>query len=200
MERPMRCHTSARGAALVDVVFTCGLIATLAAVAIPTLHAARERDAALLAARHLASRLHSLRIEALRRNRAVALRFDSADPGRLAAFVDGDGDGVRQTDVDAGLDSPLGVEMHVRDLFDAASVAVPTTVPAPDGVGSIAAGSDPIRIGSSDFVSFSAAGSATSGTIYLTSGGTQVCVRVFGATGRIRVLRFDRGTLSWRYD
>lgn len=199
----MNCEpaTSTRGAALLDVIFTCGLIALLAAIAIPSLHASRERDAAVMAARHLATQLQLLRVEAIRRNRHVAMWLDPERVGRYRTYVDGDGDGVLQADVDSGIDVALEREAHLAQYFALVSFRVPLDVPAPDGPGTIPALSDPIRIGSSNFVSFSPVGSATSGTLYLAGdGGTQTCVRIFGATARIRVLRFDRGTRAWRQD
>jgi Tfp pilus assembly protein FimT len=194
-------NPSSRGAALLDVIFTCSLIALLAAIAIPSLHASRERDAAVMAARHLAAQLQLLRVEAIRRNRHVAMRFDPDSPGRYQPFVDGDGDGVLQADVDSGIDAALHGTAHITQFFDAVALRVPVDVPAPEGAGVIAALSDPVRIGSSNFLSFSPHGTATSGSIYLAGrDGTQLCVRVFGATGRLRVLRFDRGTGAWRQD
>jgi hypothetical protein len=187
-----------RGLALLDVIFTCGLIAIMAAIAIPSLRAARDRDAALMAARFLAGKLNLLRIEAVRRNRIVAMRFDPDELGHFAAYVDGDGDGVRERDVDDAVDIRIDAEGHVSDYFALASFRVPLAVPAPDG-GVIEAGSDPVRIGISNFLSFNPVGTSTSGTIYLASSdGTQVCVRVFGATGRVRVLWFDRASRAWR--
>ena len=189
------------GAALLDVLFTCSFIALLAAIAIPSLHASRERDAVEMAARHLASRMNLLRIEAIRRNRYVAMRFDPDDIGLYATFVDGDGDGVLQSDVSNGVDAALDREARVADNFASVAFRVPIDVPSPDGGGVIAAESDPIRIGKSNFVTFSPLGTSTSGTIYLAGrGGTQLCVRIFGATGRIRVMRFDPGTAKWRQD
>lgn len=190
-----------RGAALLDVIFTCGLIAILAAIAIPSLHASRDRDQATLAARQLASKLHLLRVEAIRRNRAVAMRFDPADIGRVVPYVDGDGDGVREQDIINGVDPPLDRDTHVSDTFATVSFRVAQTVPAPDGSEILAVNSDPIRIGNSNFVSFSPLGTCTSGTIYLAGrGGAQLSVRVFGATGRIRVLRFESSSGTWRAD
>jgi hypothetical protein len=192
---------SDRGAALLDVIFTCSLIVLLVAIAIPSLHASRERDASLMAARVLANKLNSLRIEALRRNRAVAMRFDPDELGRFGSFVDGDGDGVLQQDIDGAVDPRLEEDAHVSQLFSLVSFDVPIDVPAPDGQGTIAARSDPVRIGNSNLLSFSPLGTSTSGTIYLAGrAGTQVCVRVLGVTGRIRVLRFDRATGAWRQD
>jgi Tfp pilus assembly protein FimT len=194
-------YRCAQGAALLDVIVTCGLVAILASVAIPSLRASQDRDAALLAARHLASRLNLVRIEALRRNRLVALRFDPEDIGRVAAYVDGDGDGVREQDVAAGIDAGIESATHVKHHFSTVAFRVAADVPAPDGNGMVVADSDTVRIGKSNFVSFSPSGSCTSGTIYLAGdAGTQVAVRIFGATGRIRVLRFDPGTASWSED
>lgn len=190
----------ARGAALVDVIFTCSFIALLAAVAIPSVHASRERDAAVMAARYVASKLQLLRIEAMRRNVVVAMRLDPLDIGRFAMYFDGDGDGVSQHDVASGVDPALEDASHVTAQFPRVGLRIPITVPAPDGVGVLTADSDPVRIGNSNFVSFGPLGTSTSGTIYIAGAGTQLCVRIFGATARIRVLRFDRATGSWRQD
>ena len=190
-----------RGAALLDVIFACALVVVLAAIAIPSLHASRDRDASLMAARHLASKLSLLRVEAIRRNRSVAMRFAPDDLGRFAVYMDGDGDGVLQQDIDGGIDAPLESEAHVTHYFDSVSFAVARDVPAPDGNGIISAGSDPVRIGNSNLLSFSPHGSATSGAVYLAGrDAAQLCVRVLGSTGRVRVLRFDRARGEWRQD
>jgi Tfp pilus assembly protein FimT len=190
---------SARGAALVDLVFTCGIVAVIAGIAIPTIHAARDRDTTRMAARFLANRLHAARYESLKRNACVAIRFDPVDVGRFVVYVDGDGDGVLQSDIDGGIDVALGPESRLSDVFAAATLAILRDIPDPDGSGTLIANSDPIRLGSSNFLSFSPIGSATSGTIYLAgAGGAQAAVRVMGATGRMRVLLLDVGTRTWR--
>jgi Tfp pilus assembly protein FimT len=188
-----------RGVALIDLVFTCALILVLAAIAIPTLQVSRERDAARMAARHLAHKFQLLRVEAVRRNRTVAMRFDPDDLGHVATFVDGDGDGVLQSDIDRGIDTPLDAATHLRGFFAGVELRVASTMPMPDGTGVIAADSDPVRIGNTNLVSFSPLGSSTSGTIYLSArDGSQMCVRLLGSTGRVRVLWFDRASATWR--
>ena len=70
-------------------------------------------------------------------------------------------------------------------------------LPAIDS-GSEPPGSDPIRLGISNSVSFSSLGTATSGTIYLTGRSrAQYAIRVFGGTGKIRVYRFNRQSGKW---
>jgi hypothetical protein len=187
--------------ALLDVVFTCALIGVMVAIAIPSLYASRERHAAVMAARYLAARFSVLRIDAVRRNRTMAVRFDPDDLGRFGTYVDGDGDGVLEADIDAGIDVQVDDDIDISSLFTLVSLRVPIDVPAPDGNGIIAADSDPVRIGNSNLVSFGPVGTATSGTIYLAGrDGTQTAVRILGATGRVRVLRFDRANDAWRQD
>jgi hypothetical protein len=57
--------------------------------------------------------------------------------------------------------------------------------------------SDGIRVGSSRILTLGPDGTATSGTLYLHGRRGQYAVRVLGATGRTRVLRFDTGTGRW---
>ncbi len=188
-----------RGAALVDLLFTCGVAAAIAAIAVPAVHATRDRDAARMAARYLANRLQVVRLEALRRNVTVAMRFDPVAIGRFGPYMDGDADGVRQADVDDGVDQALSAEGLLTDVFDSVTFRIPRDVPDPDGAGTLTSGSDPLRIGASTFLSFSPIGSATSGTIYLAAAnGPQMAVRVMGATGRMRVLWFDLASQQWR--
>jgi type II secretory pathway pseudopilin PulG len=193
--------SSESGAALIDLVVTSALMVVMAAVAIPTLQATRQRDAARMASRFLAQRLQMLRIEAVRRNRNVALRFDPDDPGRISTYVDGDGDGVLERDIEVDVDTIVIAESRLSDYFGAVSLRVAATVPAPDGIGTVLAGSDPVRIGNTNLLSFSPLGSATSGTIYLAAqSGPQMCVRILGTTGRVRVMWFDAASGTWRRD
>ena len=47
--------------------FFLGVIAIVAAIAIPTLHASRDRDSVRMAAQYLGLRMQSARLEALKR-------------------------------------------------------------------------------------------------------------------------------------
>jgi Tfp pilus assembly protein FimT len=187
-----------RGAALVDLIFTCGLVAIVAAIAIPTLHASRDRDSVRMAAQYLGQRMQAARLEALKRNVVVSFRFDPDELGRFGVYADGDGDGVLQRDIDAGTDQRLAPDARITDNFADVAFALDANLPDPDGGASLMAGSDPIRIGSSNLLSFSPLGSATSGTIYLAGrGGQQACVRIVGSTGRLRILWFDAARRRW---
>jgi Tfp pilus assembly protein FimT len=189
----------ARGAALIDVVVSCAVLVVVFAITVPSWRVTRDRDATRMAARYVAQRLQMLRVDALRHNANVAMRLDPGDLGRFGAYADGDGDGVLQRDIDDGIDPALASEVHLADYFAGVSFRVVSDVSSPDGDGIIVAGSDPVRIGNTNLLSFGPMGSATSGTIYVAAGsGTQMCVRVLGATGRVRVMWFDAATRAWR--
>ena len=86
----------------------------------------------------------------------------------------------------------------VKRQVAAVSVGILDGVTEIDGHALLAAGSDPVRFGSSDLLSFSPIGSATAGTFYIRGRRKhQMAVRVLGVTGRVRVLGFDFRTAQW---
>ena len=192
---------SARGVALVDVLAAASLSVIVAGIAVPTIGGALDRERTVVGAQHLAGQLQRARLESLKRGTPVALRLAVVDDGRteMRLFVDRNGNGVAERDIDRGLDLPLGaaawLDQHARDV----SLRINQVVDDISGTGQLAPGDDPLRIGSSALVTFSPLGGATSGTMYVSARrGPQMAVRVFGATGRIRVLTFDARARQWR--
>jgi type II secretory pathway pseudopilin PulG len=167
---------------------TMTIAATLAAVAIPQLLGSIDRSRALAAARYLSARMALARTQAVRRSATVALRFDEDQRGfTFGVFVDGNGNGVRTGDISTGIDTRLDPPTRLSDLFPGVTIAL--------SEGSF---EDPVRIGSTSLMSFTPLGTATSGTIYLRGrDGSQFAVRVLGATGRTRVLRYATATREW---
>ena len=188
-----------RGAALIDVVSAAALCAVMAAIAVPVVGGTLDRERTIVGAQSLAADVQRARIEALKRSASVALRIEVVD-GRtsLQLFSDGNGNGVLQRDIDRGIDLPLGpagwLDDHARDV----SLRINQTVPVIGGSGTLAAGSDPLRIGNTSLLAFSPLGSSTSGTLYVSATiGPQMAIRVYGATGRVRVLMFDAQAQAW---
>ena len=128
------------------------------------------------------------RSHAVMRSTNVALRFDERPSGiTFRMFADGNRNGVRTSDITSGVDRPLDSSASLSDLFPGVAIAV-----------SDAVGGDPIRIGSSNLLSFTSAGTATTGSIYVRGrDGSQFVVRILGATGRVRVQRYDPRTQVW---
>ena len=149
------------------------------------------------AARHVASLVHATRAEALKRGVHVALVFQSSSGGyRFAMFADGNYDGVRTADVAAGADRQVSAWVRIGDQFPGTAFGIIPGVADPDS-GTTLSGS-PLKIGGSSMLSFGPAGGATSGTVYLRGPASQqYAVRLLGATGRCRLLRFDFGERRW---
>lgn len=192
--------TDPRGFTLIEAVVTTGLALTLSAVALPIVGGTLERERTIIGARVLAGQLQRARLESLKRARGVAVRLEqSGNRTAMQLFADGDADGVRQADIDRGIDPPLSprefLDQHARD------VALRINQPITDAgaTGNLQAGDDPLRIGNTALLAFSPLGSATSGTLYVSGRrGPQMAIRVFGGTGRVRVLTFDAQTRRWR--
>ena len=110
-------------------------------------------------------------------------------------FVDGNGNGIRSAEITAGVDRPLENPRQLSDDF--ANVRFGLEIGRPDVDGVRNASADGVRIGSSRILTVSPDGTATSGTLYVLGRRAQYAVRVLGATGRTRVLKYDTGAGAW---
>jgi prepilin-type N-terminal cleavage/methylation domain-containing protein len=195
--RTLRGYRSDTGGfTLLELLLVVALAVVLAAAAVPMTNAALDEIHTASAARYLAGRIMSTRMDAIRRSAAVALRFVASTPDyTFGPYADGNGDGVRTADIARGVDRPLAPAQQLRDQFPGVAFGLLAGIPDADGA---AAGSpDGVRIGSARILTMSPEGTATSGTLYLRGRQAQYAVRVLGATGRTRVLRFDRGARTW---
>lgn len=183
---------------LLDLVFALGLSATLAGVAVAQTLGSLDDMRATAAARYLSTRLQQARLQAIVRGHRVALRMDQIGHGySVAGFVDGNRNGVLSADIQAGIDRPIDRPETLDQRFPGVGFGVLPGLPPVDPGGS-PPGSDPIRTGASDMVTFTPTGTATSGSLYILGRSrTQMAVRVFGQTGKTRVLRFDARHGQW---
>jgi type II secretory pathway pseudopilin PulG len=182
---------------LIELLFVVGLAATLAAAAVPQLDASMDEFRAAGAARHVASRLQQARVRAITRSRDTALRVTKDARGYVMAVIeDGNRNGVLSRDIQDGIDTIVSPTERLNDQFPGVDFGA---VPAIPGVeGSTPPGSDPVRLGSSDAATFTAIGTATAGSLYLRSrGNAQYVVRIYGETGRTRILRYNPRTHTW---
>ena len=171
------------------------------ATAIPALAGALSRGRVAAAARELASGMARLRSEAIATGARRGMRLTWSG-GRYvwAEYSDGDGDGLRADDIAAGRDPLVRGPSDLQSRYDGVDfglldVAIPEV---PPGGGVLPPFSDPVRFGRSDIVTFTPAGTSSSGTLYVSDGKDAVmAVVLYGGTGRIRIWRFDRNAGLW---
>lgn len=200
----MRCLRAfpVRGYTLVELLIVLAVFGLVAALGVPPLLDATARLRVSLAASEAASALRLARITAVRSRRHVAVRFERRE-GTVgwAVFGDGDGDGVLNRDIAEGIDPRLQAWLPLRRIGGSVELGFPPGPPPRDPASGrrLDRLDDPIRFNRSDMVSFSPIGSSTPGSLYLTDGKRQLAaVRVFGRTGKVKVMVYDRETESWR--
>jgi Tfp pilus assembly protein FimT len=191
--------TDAGGAALIDIVIASALCVVMMAIAVPVVGGTLERERTIVGAQYLSGQLLRARLDSLKRARSVAVRIEMiGERTQLQLFADGNGNGVLQRDIDRGLDPALTQPEWLDDQARDVSLRVNQAIKDVAGTATIAAGDDPLRIGNTALLTFSPLGSATNGTLYVAAHrGPQLAIRVFGATGRVRVLMFDTQTRLW---
>ena len=193
--------TDARGAALLDTLFASALCVTMTAIAVPVIGGSLDRERTIIGAQYLAGQLQRARLESLKQARSVAVRLEIVDErARLQLFADGNGNGVSQRDIDRAIDPPLAPPEYLDDRSRDVSLRINQRLVDVSGAGQLDPGDDPLRIGNTALLAFSPLGGATSGTLYVAAHrGPQMAIRVFGGTGRVRVLMFDAQARQWRH-
>ncbi len=190
---------SAKGFTLVEIVFVMGVIGVVSAAAAPQMLAGLDEWRTLGAARYVATRLHQARMEAAVRSADAAIRFVQVGAVyEYSTFVDGNRNGVRTLDIAAGVDREIHPKERLADKFPGVEFGALPGLPAVDPSAG-PPGTDPIRLGSTNIVTFTALGSSSPGSLYVRGRGqVQYVVRVFGETGKIRVLKFYPGSREWK--
>lgn len=178
-----------RGHTLLELLLILGFAAVLTGTAAAGAHQSIARARGLVAARYLAARMTMARTQAAAWGAAVALRFEPTPDGpSFSVYRDGNRNGVQTAEIARNVDVQVEPPVLLSERFPGVRIGVAPAV----------AVSDPVHIGETTILTFSPAGTATSGTIYIAGpDGTQWGVRVLGATGRTRVLRHDPGRDEW---
>ena len=192
----MRRTRQDEGLTLLELVFVVALAAVLTGVAVPLTGDALDDARTGAAARYMAGQIVSSRMDAINRSRSVALRFEVSTPDyRVGRYIDGNGNGVRVAEIRRGVDPPDGISKQIGDDFPNVRFGLAEGLPDADGVRGT--GTEGVRIGTAKILTMSPDGTATSGTLYLQGRRAQYAVRVLGATGRTRVLKYDTGRRTW---
>jgi len=186
------------GYSLIELLFVLSTVATVGAIAVPPLFAAIDEYRTAGAVRYISTRIQRTRMEAASRSTNVAMLFARERAGySFGIYADGNGDGVRTPDIKDGVDGPLGAISHVSDNYPGVDFGLLPSLP-PVEASDPPPGIDPIKLGSSNLLSYSSTGTSSSGSLYIKGSKVQYVIRILGDTGRTRVLKFDRRSNQWK--
>jgi hypothetical protein len=177
------------GQSLVEVVVTMAILGLVGMLTGSAIESVQKRIALRSATSEVRATLMYVRTLAVTRDRNVAIRFRNDARGWTWAVVeDGDGDGVRNDDINKGIDREI--QPARRFQYGAAGIGLPG-VSTPDPFGGKLEDRPPVRFNASMLCSFSRAGEVTNGSVVLTDGERAVVVRAHGRSGRISVLTWN---------
>lgn len=198
-----RC-ASAAGYTLLELLFALAISLLFVQLVIPPIHRWYGAQRVHMAAAQVEGALHLARLLAVQRQLNVALKFKTDQGGRVWVYLyrDGDGDGVRNKDIEAGIDPQLKGPQPLGYFGDNVGFGFPPGLAPRDPsrpARRLDRLEDPIRFNRSDLASFSPLGTATPGTVYISDHRRHLAmVRVSGHTGRIHLRTYDPAKDAWR--
>jgi prepilin-type N-terminal cleavage/methylation domain-containing protein len=193
---PSRSRARSAGMSLLEVLVTLALLLILVGYVAPSFAEWRSQQQLRGALTALQLSVMKIRTASLSSGRAHGLAF-SLREGDLFwdTVVDGDGDGIRRSDLAIGTDLPLEPERRLAAWFPGVRPGRPAGVPPLAG-GS--AGNGGLALGRSRILASAPDGSTSSGTIYLCTGNDYgAALRLYGPTGRGSVWWWNFRHQTW---
>jgi type II secretory pathway pseudopilin PulG len=183
-----------QGQSLSELVIVLAMMGTIFGVGIPAVQSIQRSVALSSATSELRGTIMYVRTLAIARDRNIAIRFRAEETAwTWTVYEDGDGDGVRNDDINKGKDRQILPPS--RFLFRPAGIGLPRgTVPDPMADGKPLGLRSPVRFNASMLCSFTRKGEVTNGSVVLSDGSNATIVRVHGTSGRIQVLRWNGST------
>jgi type II secretory pathway pseudopilin PulG len=187
------------GYSFIELMFAAGLMATVAGLAAPPLLATADDLKTVAAVRYVSGLLQQIRADAVLRHADTAMRFTSTGSSYVyGEYVDGNLNGVKSTEITSGVDREVRRPERLSDQFPGVDFGTLPGLPPIDSSSS-APGADPIKLGASTLATFTSVGTSTSGSLYILGRrNTQYVIRIYGETGKTRILRFDTASRVWK--
>ena len=187
------------GYTLIELLTTMAILGMFVSIAYPAFGNFGRRRALRAATAQLRGAFMLTRYRAISTSTNCAMKFvQLGGVWHFAVYADGDGDGVRNDDITRGVDRMLERPRVVLPESRIVTIGLlREAIKDPDG-DPLPPTKSPVTFNRTTLCSFSPLGEATPGTIYLTDRGRELwCVRVFGATAKLRVLRYDLRRKRW---
>ena len=188
-----------QGTTLIEILVVIVIIGILALCAVPAFANYRRQTSVMAAANEMRGMLRSVRSRAILRGRNAGVKFVRVGNNwTYTLYDDGNGNGIANADITKKIDRRyFGPALVMPSSGTAAIALLPKTIKDPDG-DKLLPTDNALQFGNSTICSFSDLGSGTAGTIYISDGVSNLfCVRVYGASGKVRVLRYDAGKQKW---
>lgn len=186
------------GLSLLENLVMLALLLTVGLAVLPAALDIRARAASAAAAREFANLFAGLRYRAVGESRHYGVFFEETAEGwSWAVYRDESGNGIRSRDIRAGREELVGGPWLVGSRWPGVDLATPPgdRPKGPPPSRSDLSDGDPVRFGSSDLVSFTPLGTASSGTLYLGTEERHWAVVLYGPTVRIRL--WERRPAGW---
>ena len=200
MSHEQRPRVAERGVSVVELMIALALMSIVAGLPVASLSTETKLAQEEAAARFLVSQIRQTRQEALRRSTTVGIRFEpDGDRIQFRLYADGNGNGLRTREIADVVDVAVEPPRRLDHDFGGATCGIACDLPPIEAGGDrLGAGEDPIHVGTSRIISFGPNGRGSSGTVYVRGrAGQQFAVRVFGQTGRVRLLQFRPSAGAW---
>ena len=200
---PQNGSTFPRAFTLIDSLAALAIVGLFAAIGWPSLGRALEKTELRLATGEVAAAFYQARVYALRQSANVAVAFEVRDNGVFwTLYRDGDGDGVLREDIRRGKDVAVTGAKRLERFGARVRFGFPpgkAPVEIGDPTRRIQNLDRPLRFGGSDMASFSARGTATPGTVYLTGGNHRLmAVRVTSLSGKVSLWEYNPEIQRWK--
>ena len=187
------------GITLIELIVVLVLIGIIALCAVPAFANYRRQASVIAAANEMRSLLRSVRSRAIARGCNAGVKFvKSGNNWTYSLYDDGNGNGIANADITKKIDRRYFGPAVVMPSFRTASISLlPKTIRDPDGA-KLQPADNALQFGVSTICSFSELGSGTPGTVYISDGIDHLyAVRVYGPSGKERMLRYDAGRQKW---
>lgn len=193
-----------RGFEIAELVVSLAVLTAVLMLGLPALTHFASGLRLRLAAGELEGALRNARSLAIRLDTEVAVKFRPRPDGSAtwAVYRDGNGNGILNRDIAAGIDPQVTPPQALEELGRRMRFGFPPGKPARDPGDPhllLRFADDPIRFNQSDLASFGPLGTSTPGSLYVTDGQSRLmAVRVFGRTGKVKIIVYDFDAEIWR--
>ena len=193
---------SRRGYSLVEVLTLLVLLLAVFLFTLISYSRIGNANVVKVAAREFSSLIYLYRYKAVRERRSFGIKFQQTKTGySYRVYGDGDDDGIRQRDIEEGVEELVEGPYVFGDKHHGARPLIPEPWPVPAPPPSregIKKPWDAVKFGAYDTLVITPRGTSNGGSIYISDGEERLwAVVIMGSTMRLRLWEYDRGVGKW---